>query len=215
MGPEEVEIVGLAADIRHNALDATPEPCLFLPHAQQPSGFVSLVVRTRAQSLSAVSAVKEQIRAAAPHQGAQEIETMEDVVSASIARPRLDVAILGVFGLLALALAALGIYAVVSYSVEQRTREMGIRLALGAAPRSIRRMVLREGLLLALAGIGAGLAAALGLTRYLASLLYAIRPTDALVYAAVSAVLAAAIAGCFVPARRATRVDPAVVLREE
>jgi ABC-type antimicrobial peptide transport system permease subunit len=109
-----------------------------------------------------------------------------------------------------------GIYAVVSYSVEQRTREMGIRLALGAAPRSILRLVLGEGLWMAGAGIVAGLAAAIVLTRYLASLLYTIRPTDGLVYGAVSAVLfAAALAGCYVPARRAIRVDPAVVLREE
>ena len=118
--------------------------------------------------------------------------------------------------MLALTLACIGIYAVISYSVEQRKREMGIRLALGAAPRGLRQMVLGEGLLLAGGGIAAGLIAALLLTRYLASMLYTIRPTDPAVYAAVSAVLAlAAAAGCYFPARRATRVDPAVVLRDE
>ena len=133
-----------------------------------------------------------------------------------MARPRLEMTVLAIFGVLALTLACIGIYAVISYSVEQRRREMGIRLALGAAPRGLRQMVLGEGLLLAGGGIAAGLIAALLLTRYLASMLYTIRPTDPAVYAAVSAVLAlAAAAGCYFPARRATRVDPAVVLRDE
>jgi ABC-type antimicrobial peptide transport system permease subunit len=105
---------------------------------------------------------------------------------------------------------------VISYSVEQRWREMGIRMALGAAPAGIRGMVLREGMALAAAGIAIGIVASLGLTRYLASLLYAVKPADPAVFAAVTAVLAlAAAAGCYFPARRATRVDPAVVLREE
>jgi len=116
----------------------------------------------------------------------------------------------------ALLLASVGIYAVISYSVEQRTREMGIRMALGAAPGSILRQVLREGLTLCAVGVAIGLGAATLLTRYLATLLYAIRPIDALVYGGVSLVLAAsALAGCYMPARHATRVDPAVVLREE
>jgi len=116
----------------------------------------------------------------------------------------------------ALLLASVGIYAVISYSVEQRTREMGIRLALGAAPGSILRQVIGEGFTLCAAGIAIGLAAALLLTRHLETLLFAIRPTDSLVYGGVSLVLAAsALAGCYFPARHATRVDPAVVLREE
>jgi putative ABC transport system permease protein len=148
--------------------------------------------------------------------GAQEIATMEQVMSDAIARPRLQVTLMGIFGLLALSLACVGIYAVISYSVEQRTREMGIRLALGAAPRGIRRLVLREGFVLAAAGIGIGLVAARALTGYLSTLLYTVKPTDSLVFAGVSAVLAAAaMAGCYFPARRATRVDPAVVLRDE
>jgi len=166
--------------------------------------------------VSAVAVVKEQIHAVAPHQGVEDIRTMEDVMSRSIARPKLEVALLTVFGLLALVLACVGIYAVISYSVEQRMREMGIRLALGAAPRTILHLVMREGFALSAAGIGIGLLAAMALTRYLKTLLFEIRPTDAPVYATVSAVLAAAaLAGCYFPARRATRVDPAVVLREE
>ncbi len=215
-GPNVVEIVGVSANIRHNSLDARPDPCLFMPQAQQPSAFVSLLIRTSGEPDGLMAAVKEQIHAVAPNQGIAEIQTMQQVMADSVARPRLEMTVFGIFGLLALALACVGIYAVTSYSVEQRTREMGIRLALGAAPKGIRGMVLREGMLLAAAGIGTGLVAALGMTRYLSTLLYTIRPTDPVVFAAVSAVLAcAAVAGCYFPARRATRVDPAVVLRDE
>jgi putative ABC transport system permease protein len=215
-GPNISEIIGVSADIRHNGLDYQAEPCIFLAQAQQPSAFASLLVRSRGAAGTLIGEVKEQVRAVSPGQGIQDIQSMDTVLSDSIARPKLEAYILGVFGGVALLLACLGIYAVISYSVAQRTRELGIRLALGAGPGLILAMVLREGLLLAAAGIGAGLLAALALTRYLATLLYTIRPTDPFVYAAVSAVLAAAaIAGCYVPARRATQVDPAVVLREE
>jgi ABC-type antimicrobial peptide transport system permease subunit len=138
------------------------------------------------------------------------------LLASSVARPKLDATIMGVFGAIALALACFGIYAVISYSVEQRRREMGIRMALGAAPSGILGMVLREGMALTTAGIAIGIVASLGLTRYLSSLLYAVKPADPSVFAAVSIVLAlAAAAGCYFPARRATRVDPAMVLREE
>ena len=214
--PNDMEIIGVSADIRHNGLEIRPEPCVFVVQAQQPSAYVSLLVRSRGAPGNLAGEVKEQIRAVSPSQGIQDVQTMETIMSDSIARPKLEVAILGVFGSVALLLACVGIYAVISYSVEQRTREMGIRLALGAAPGSILSMVLREGLLLAAAGIGAGLLAALVLTRYLATLLYTIRPTDPAVYATVIGILAvAAIAGCYFPARRATLVDPVVVLREE
>ncbi len=216
-GPNNVvDIVGVSADIRHNSLDIPPYPCLFMPQAQQPQAFCSLLVRTAGEPTSLIGAVKDQIRAVAPSQGTAEIQTMEQVMADSIARPRLEMTLLGIFGVLALSLACVGIYAVISYSVEQRMREMGIRLALGAAPSGILRMVLREGLLLAAIGISAGLLLAVGMTRYLATLLYTVRPTDPAVFASVSVVLAmAAAAGCFFPARRATRVDPAVVLRDE
>jgi len=211
-----VEIVGLAADVHHHGLGSAAVPCLFLPQAQAPNGFASLVVRTSGEPAAVIAAVKQQMREVAPDQGVQDINTMEELISISLARPKLQTTLMGIFGAIALILACVGIYAVVSYSVEQRTREMGIRLALGAAPRSILRLVVGEGLWMACAGILAGLAGAILLTRYLATLLYAIRPTDTLVYGAVSALLfAAALAGCYVPARRAIRVDPAVVLREE
>jgi putative ABC transport system permease protein len=213
---EGVEIVGVSADIHHRGLDGKPDPCLFMPQAQQPNAYVALLVRTAVDPVALIPAVKEQIHEIYPSQGIQDIQTMEEVVSNSVARPRLDATIMAVFGALALVLACLGIYAVISYSVEQRMREMGIRLALGAAPAGILAMVLREGMALAAAGIVVGIGASLGLTRYLSSLLYAVKPADPAVFAAVTVVLAlAAAAGCYFPARRATRVDPAMVLREE
>jgi putative ABC transport system permease protein len=214
--PSDMEIVGVAGNIRHTSLDNKPDPCIFLPHQQQPHAMQSLLVRTRGNPRNVIGEVRDQIRAVTPSQGIQEIQTMDNVLADSIARPKIEVAVLGMFGLVALLLACVGIYAVISYSVEQRTREMGIRMALGASSRSVLGMVMREGLLLSAAGIAGGLIAALVLTRYLETLLYAVRPTDPLVYATVSAVLAgAAMAGCLFPARRATHVDPAVVLREE
>jgi len=211
-----VEIVGVAADVHHHGLELTPKPCLFLAQAQAPSARVSIVVRTSSDPAAAIAAIREQIHRAAPDQGIQDIATMEQLVSSSLARPKLQVTLMTIFGAVALALACLGVFAVLSYSIEQRTREIGIRLALGAAPVSILRLVLREGLSLAAAGIVAGLLAALLLTRYLSSLLYTVRPADPLVYAGVVLLLGlSAAAGCYVPARRATRVDPTVVLRDE
>ena len=212
----DAEIVGVAADIRHSTLERPPDPCLFLSNAQTPSLFASLVIRTHGEPGAAAAAVKEQMRAVDPDQGARAIEPLEAIVSDSLAQPRMRAAVLSGFGLLGLILACVGIYAVISYSVEQRTREMGIRMALGAAPKAILRLVLQEGLVLTAIGVMAGLGGALLLTRYLETLLFAIKRTDVSVYAAVTAVLvAAAIAGCYFPARRATRVHPAVVLREE
>jgi len=215
-GPDEVEIVGVAADTHQSGLGVSPDPCMYLAHSQQPSGFASLVVRTRGDTHAAIEAVKQQIHDVYASQGVQDIQTMDEVMRDSVAKPRLEVAVFSIFGGLALLLACVGTYAVISYSVEQRTREMGIRVALGAAPPAILRMVLGEGLGLAVAGITVGMVSALILTRYLRTLLYAVKPTDPAIFAMVAAVLAlSAVAGCYFPARRATRVDPAVVLHEE
>ena len=212
---DEVEIVGVAADIHHNGLRTAPDPCLFLPNAQRSTGAFALVVRTDG-SPAITEAVRRRIRQVNPSQGIWEIQNMEDVVAADTAEPALETSVISIFGFLALVLACFGIYAVVSHSVEQRVREMGIRLALGAAPGAVLRQVLGEGLLLAGSGIAAGCIAALALTRYLTSLLYAVQPTDPPVYLAVALILTTAtLAGCYFPARRATRVDPAMALREE
>ncbi|HEX3877892.1 MAG TPA: ABC transporter permease, partial [Bryobacteraceae bacterium] len=210
------EIVGISADVRHRDLAGEPESCVYLSQAQTPNAYFSLVVRTSLAPEDIAPAVRAQIHAASPSQGVQDVRTLREMVSDSIARPRLDAAIMAIFGAIALTLACLGIYAVISYSVEQRRREMGVRLALGAPPANLLAMVLGEGLVLAAAGIGAGVLAALALTRYLASLLYGVKPADPVVFASVAGILAtSALAGCYFPARRATRVDPMVVLREE
>lgn len=215
-GATDVEIVGIAENIRHDGLNIEPQPTLFVCNLQAPSLFTNLVVRTEGDPMAAATAVTDAIRQVDPDQGAAEIVSMEQLVSRSIAGPRLQTVLLGAFGALGLVLACIGVYAVISYSVAQRVREMGIRLALGASPSAIHGLVLREGMALAAAGVAVGVLAASALTRYLASLLYAVKPTDPAVFAAVSALLVAtAAAGCWFPARRATAVDPAIVLREE
>jgi putative ABC transport system permease protein len=212
----EVEIVGVVADIRHSGLQHRPEPCLFLPNAQQPNLRASLVVRTSGDPMALARSVRDQIRAVDPDQGVSDVMTMDELLSESMARPKLQTVLLAAFGSVALILACVGIYGIVSYSVEQRTREIGVRVALGAKPAQILRIVFREGLGLAAAGIVLGSCAALALTRYLSTLLYEVTPTDPSVFAAVIVVLiTVASAACWFPAIRATRVDPAVVLREE
>jgi putative ABC transport system permease protein len=215
-GATDPEIVGVSENMRHDGVSIAPQPTLFLSNMQTPSLFASLLIRTQGDPMAAAGAIKEAMRQTDPDQGAAEIQSMEQLVATSIAGPRLQTVLLGTFGGLGLVLACVGIYAVISYSVAQRTREMGIRLALGAAPGAIRGLVLREGMLLAGAGIAAGILAALAFTRYLETLLYSVKPTDPGVYLSVCGVLAvSAAAGCWLPARRATGVDPAVVLREE
>jgi putative ABC transport system permease protein len=215
-GATDAEIVGVSENIRHDGVNVVPQPTLFVCNMQAPSMFASLLVRTQGDPMAAVAAVKEAMRQTDPDQGSADIQSMEQLIASSIAGPRLQTVLLGTFGGLGLVLACVGIYAVISYSVAQRTREMGIRLALGAAPSAIRGLVLREGMVLAALGIGAGILAALALTRYLETLLYAVKPTDPGVFLSVCGVLVvAAAAGCWLPARRATGVDPAVVLREE
>jgi len=215
-GATNPEVVGVAEDMRHDGYAVEPQPTLYVCNMQAPGIWASLVIRTRGEPSAAIGAIKEQLRLADPEQGGGEILPLEQLLRGAIAGPRVQTFLLAGFGALALLLACVGIYAVIAYSVAQRTREMGIRLALGAAPAAIRAMVLREGMAVAAIGIGGGVVAAVILTRYLKTLLYEVKPTDVAVYAAVCAVLAiSAVAGCWLPARRATTVDPSAVLREE
>jgi ABC-type antimicrobial peptide transport system permease subunit len=143
-------------------------------------------------------------------------QTMDSIISDSLASQRFSMAVLGVFAMLALALASVGIYGVISYLVGQRTQEIGIRVALGANRSDVLRMVLGDGMKMTLIGVGIGLAAALGLTRLMASLLFGVSATDPLTFAAVAMLLSVvALAACYIPARRAMRVDPMVALRYE
>jgi putative ABC transport system permease protein len=215
-GATNPEVIGVVEDMRHYGYAVEPQPTLYVCNMQAPGVWASLVIRTRGEPSAAIAAIKEQLRLADPDQGGSEILPLEQLVSGAIAGPRVQTFLLAGFGALALLLACVGIYAVIAYSVAQRTREMGIRLALGAAPAAIRAMILREGMAVAAIGISGGVVAAILLTRYMKALLYAVKPTDVAVYAAVCGVLAvSAVAGCWLPARRATTVDPSAVLREE
>lgn len=211
-----VEVVGVVADIRHGALNTPPDPCLFMPNDQQPFPFTSLVVRTIGKPASLVQAIREQIRIVDAEQGIAKIEEMQQMVSDSIARPRLEATVLILFGMIALGLASIGLYGLIAFSVAQRAREIGIRVALGASRAVIFRMILGDGLRLTLIGGMAGLVAIAGLTRFLRSLLFEVQPLDPVTLVSVTCVLIlVSLLACYVPARRATKADPAAVLRQE
>jgi predicted permease len=215
-GPPQAQIVGVVSDHRFEGIQVNPGPFIFLPNAQRPNLFTAFVMRTTGDPLSVIGAVREAMRKVDADQGVLETTTMEQKMSDSVARPRLQTALLGAFGVLALVLACIGIYGVLAYAVAQRMREMGIRAAVGAAPATLLREILGGGLRLAGLGLLIGTFAALALTRYLQTLLYAVRPTDPTVFASAIAVLLAISAfACYVPARRASHVDPLIVLREE
>jgi putative ABC transport system permease protein len=211
-----MEIVGVAGDIRTNTLDREPGPALYIAHNQEPSLSAALVIRTQASPASAVAAVRAAIARVDPEQGVSQVQPMDTLIANASARPRVQAGVFGMFGTLALIIAAVGLYGVMAYGVEQRRRELGLRLALGAPPAALLRTVVREGLGLAIAGaiVGAGLAWAS--SGPLEALLYETRVTDPRLYIAAAATLVAvAFIATLAPALRATRVDPLLVLREE
>jgi putative ABC transport system permease protein len=163
-----------------------------------------------------ISAVRSQIQSVDSEEGATRFAPMTALLSESVAQPRFNTFLIGLFAALAFILSAIGIYGVINYDVTQRTGEIGIRMALGAQSRDVVRLILRQGILLTLGGLVAGIAGAFALTRFLSGLLFEVKPSDPLTYVAVSILLAfVAIAACLIPARRATKVDPLVALRYE
>jgi predicted permease len=209
-------VVGVAGDVRHFGPDTQPAPTLYRPLGHKPAWGLTLVVRTERNPTALVSAVRESIRAVDPAVAIQRIRTMEEWLSRRTAGPRFLAALLATFGAAALALAMLGIYGVMSYSIHQRTREMGVRMALGARPAAVLRLVIGGGMRLAGAGVALGLLGAWALSRFLEGQLFEVRPTEPSAYAGVAAALAAAaLAACWIPARRAARVDPLKSLRYE
>jgi putative ABC transport system permease protein len=214
--PRWITVIGVVRNVRHSGLRIEPRPQLYLPLAQSPRSEMSLVVRAQGDPENLFNGVRRAVYATDPDQPIARLDTMERVVAASVAGQRFNMALLGAFAALALALAAVGIYGVTAYSVSQRTREMGLRMALGARPGALQRMVLKEAGLLAGVGLAAGLALALMATRLMASLLFGVPPTDPATFAAVALTLGAvALAAAWLPGRRATRVDPMVALRAE
>ncbi|HET9177600.1 MAG TPA: ABC transporter permease [Terriglobia bacterium] len=209
-------VVGVVGNTRHEGLSQDTEAEFYVPYLQSPDDSMQLAVRTTAEPDSIVSAVRAQVRDIDPDQPLYHVAALQQVLSESLAPRRFNLLLLGIFALIALALATVGIYGVMAFSVTQRTHEIGIRMALGAQKGQVLRMVIGHGLKLAVIGIAVGIAGALALTRFLTSLLYGVKPTDPLTFVAVSMILiAVALAACYIPARRAAKVDPMVALRYE
>jgi len=222
-GPGTVTVVGVVADVRQASLDADPKPEMYLPHAQftlwtskASVRSMTLAVRAAGNPVLLVGPVRDVLASLEPRLVPGPFRTMAEVRSASVARPRFALVLVGLFSCAALVIAVIGVYGVTAYSVVRRTREIGIRLALGAVPSSILRLVAREGATLGACGIVLGLVLWLGASRALAGLLFGVKPMDAVTLVEAGAVLGAAtvLAGFF-PARRATRVDPTVAIRTE
>ena len=216
--PDEwITIVGMVKDVRQFELNADPKPQMYLSYAQ--AGFFDpndLVVSTNVEPLSLASTVRKAVWEVDKDQPVSDIRTMEDILSESIARQRFSMLLLGIFAALALVLAAVGIYGVMSYSVAQRTREIGLRMALGAKASDVLKLVVGQGLKLVLIGVVFGLVAAFILTRVMSSLLFGVTATDPITFITISLVLiSVAVLASYIPARRATKVDPMIALRYE
>jgi putative ABC transport system permease protein len=211
-----VTVVGLVGDTKLYGLANPSRLEIYLPFRQETSNDMNLVVRSATDPASLVPGIRAAVAAVDKDQPVFGVETMSQLVSDSISTRRLTLVLLGLFSGLALVLAAIGIYGVMSHSVAQRTHEIGIRVAVGAQPKDVLGLVLGEGTRLTLWGVGLGVAAALGFTRLLSSLLFAVSASDPLTYVGVSAALVlVALIACYIPARRALRVDPIVALRYE
>jgi putative ABC transport system permease protein len=210
------EIVGVVADVKFRSLDAANSEEMYLPMAQEPWPNTVLLVRSKADAQALVAAVRAKIAEVDPNLPVTGVSSMEEVIGTSVAQPKLTMQFVGVFAGFALLLAVIGIYGVMAYSVTSRTQEMGIRLALGASPADILRMVVGQGMRLTFLGVVLGVIASLALTRLLATLLFGVHATDPIIFSAAAIVLVgAALIACYLPARRATRVDPIDVLRYE
>jgi predicted permease len=208
------EIVAVSSDIHQAGKDSDPRPGIYLPCLQKPPGSAVLVVRANGDPLSFSNVIRSQVLATDPNQPVSDISTMEDVVDASEGQLRLMMRLLGTFAGAATLLAMIGLYGVISYSVVQRTKEIGIRRALGAPRSNILSLVARHVLLLALTGVVLGLGGALALTRLLQDLLFQVSPTDPFTFVAVAVLFVlVALAASYVPARRAAGVDPLAALR--
>jgi putative ABC transport system permease protein len=210
------EVVGVVGDVHRAALNEEPAPAIYLPHHQAAYPALTLLVRTRDNATNVPAALVRQLAALDPDQTLGNIRPMRTVLASSLARQRFSASLLGIFAMIALALSAVGIFGVMTAMVTQRTRELAVRLALGAHPRKVLQLVLSHGATLAGIGIAIGLFGAFALSRVVAGMLYNVAATDPLTLLSVSLLLAAvALLACYIPARRATRLDPIITLREE
>jgi putative ABC transport system permease protein len=210
------EIVGVIGDVRDETLSRKPGPMMYVPFAQAPLYGGEVVVRSSLSASSVAAGIREAVHSIDKDLPVTDVESFPDALGASIAQERFRTFLLSSFSGIALVLAAVGIFGVISYSASQRTHEIGIRMALGAQQRSVLRLILGQGAKLALLGLGVGAVAALLLTRLMSGLLYEVSATDPLTFCAVAIVLlGVAVTACYIPARRAMRVDPMIALRHE
>jgi putative ABC transport system permease protein len=212
-------IIGIAGDVKHFGLNQPVEPALYQPFSQndeQWRRWMTLVIKSRAPAAELVEAVKQRIWSMDSQIPVSDIQSMDDLLEVSVAQQRFNMLVLAIFAALAVALAGVGIYGMMSYRVNQRTHEIGIYIALGAQHRDVLRLIMKDGVKLALLGIVLGLAGALALTRVMVSLLFEVKPTDPATLIGVALLLAAvALLACYIPARRALSIHPMTALRCE
>lgn len=209
-------IVGVIGDVKHRAMDEEARPELYRPFIQTPEWEMAVTIRTAQKSESLIAAIRREVMAIDSDQPLANVSTMEQLMDKSVARRRFNMSLLAMFGTLAMLLAAIGLYGVMSYTVAQNTREIGIRMALGAQSTDVLRLIVGQGMALTLIGVAIGIAGAFGLTRLMKNLLYDVTATDPMTFAAVSTLLTIiALFACWLPARKATKTDPIVALRHE
>jgi putative ABC transport system permease protein len=208
------EIVGVVGDVRTRGMELSPVPVIYVPHSQYGPESMVVTVRTAGTPMTILPALKTSLRTLASGVAIGQPRTMDDLVAASVAQPRFRTLLLAIFAGVSLLLASVGLYGVVAFSVNQRRTELGLRIALGAEPGEVMRLVLRQGMVPVAVGIGAGLGGAVLLARVMKSLLFGVEPGDPATFGGVAILLTlVALAACYLPARRATVVDPATTLR--
>jgi putative ABC transport system permease protein len=210
------EIVGVVGAVRHGGPGKEPRPEFFLPHTQMPFITLTTVVRVAGDPLAIVGAVRNEVRAMDRELPIDSVKTLDQYLTESVAQPRFNTLLLALFAGLAMALTAVGLYGVMAFSVTARTREIGVRVALGARGSDVLRLVVSQGMKLTLIGVAIGMLAALALTRLMKGLLFGVTPTDPATFALIALLLVSvAMLACYLPARRATKVDPMIALRYE
>lgn len=210
------QIVGVVKDVKHNGLNAEPAMDAYAPHLQVPWPWMTIALRSNLDPTSLEAAVRREVQAIDPDKAVASVKTMDQLIGESVGERRLSLVLFGLFAVVALLLSAVGIYGVMAYGVTQRTHEIGIRIAVGAQPRDVVKLVVGRGMTLALTGVAIGVGAAYGLTRLMASLLFEISTTDPATFVVIALILVGvALLACYIPALRATKVDPMVALRHE
>ena len=213
-GPRE--IIGIVDDVKHTALDAEANPEMYIPYLQFPGPLLTLVVRTSSDPHGLVSGLRNEVSRIDKDQPVYDVRSMEQLVYESASPRKFNALLLAIFAAVALTLAAIGIYGVMSYSVTQRSREIGLRMALGARVPDVLKMVIGQGMRLAVAGVAIGLAGSLALTRVLSGLLYGVSPSDPVTFVVITTLsVVVTLLASYIPARRAAKLDPMVALRHE